>query len=277
MDTRRLGLAVAVALFLSLCITGLFYFRFTRQQAANRARMVKIVAAAAEVQPGVPVPVESVKWINWPGTVPLQGMVTKQEDVVGHVLMVPVLANEPIFQHDIASAGNSGLSAKIPDGLRAVAIKTDELNNLAGFLFPGSRVDVLATLRGEKNISYNRTVLQNVQVLSAGEKIVADPNGKPENVKIVTVLVTPEESQKLSLAMEQGKIQLALRNQVDSQKVDTATVSTSDLEGLAQTPVQHPTVVTRKIVPPKTPAVYTVETITGAKSSVATFVDATAR
>ncbi len=277
MDTRRLGLAITVALVLSLCITGFFYVRFTRQQAANRARMVKIVAANTEVQPGVPVPAASLKLIDWPSSVAMQGMVTKPEDVAGHVLMVTVPASEPIFQHDLASSGNSGLSAKIPNGLRAVAIKTDEMNNLSGFLFPGSRVDVLATLRGENNKSYNRTVVQNVQVLSAGEKIVADPNGKPENVKIVTVLVTPEESQKLALAMEQGKIQLALRNQGDEQKVDTTTVSVSDLENLAPKTVQHAPVKAKNIVSPKAVSEYAVETIAGAKSSVAKFVEATTR
>jgi len=239
--------------------------------------MVKIVAANTEVQPGVPVPAASLKLIDWPSSVAMQGMVTKPEDVAGHVLMVTVPASEPIFQHDLASSGNSGLSAKIPNGLRAVAIKTDEMNNLSGFLFPGSRVDVLATLRGENNKSYNRTVVQNVQVLSAGEKIVADPNGKPENVKIVTVLVTPEESQKLALAMEQGKIQLALRNQGDEQKVDTTTVSVSDLENLAPKTVQHAPVKAKNIVSPKAVSEYAVETIAGAKSSVAKFVEATTR
>jgi len=272
-DTRRLGIAIAFALFLSLCVTGLFYFRFTRQQAANRAKMVRVVAAAAEIQPGVPVPAASLKLIDWPTSVPVQGMATKQDDVAGHVLMVSVQANAPIFQHDLASSGNSGLSAKIPNGLRAVAVKTDEMNNLSGFLFPGSRVDVLATMRGEKNDSYIRTVLQNIQVLSAGEKIVADPNGKPENVKIVTVLVTPEESQTLALAMQQGKIQLALRNQGDAQRVDTATVSTSDLAGIALKPVQQATAVARKVAPPKSPPVYAVETIAGGKSTLVKFPD----
>ena len=276
MDKRRLGLALAVALALSLCVTGLFYVRFARQQAANRTKTVKIIAAAKDIQPGVPVAAESVKRIDWPSALAVPGILTKQEDVVGHVLNTSVPANEPIFQHDIASAGNSGLSARIPDGLRAVAVKTNEVNNLAGFLFPGSHVDVLATLKGENNKSYNRTVLQNVQVLSAGEKIVADPNGKPENVKIVTVLVTPEDSQKLALAMEQGTIQLALRNQGDEQKVDSATLSISDLEDLPK-PVQHPTTVATSIVHPKAVSVYTVETIAGAKSSVAKFVDGAAQ
>src|SRR5438445_1610228 len=79
-DTRRLGFAVAVALVLSLSVTALFYVRFARQQAANRAKTVKIVAAATEVQPGVPVPAASLKLVDWPSSAPVQGMVTKQED-----------------------------------------------------------------------------------------------------------------------------------------------------------------------------------------------------
>jgi len=276
-DARRLGLALAVAVVLSLGVTGLFYVRFSRQQAANRPKTVKVIAAATDIQPGVPVAATSLKQIDWPNIATMRGLVTKQEDVAGHVLTMFIPANEPIFQRDIASSGNSGLSAKIPDGMRAVAVKTDELNNLSGFLFPGSRVDVLATLRGENNQSYNRTVLQNVQVLSAGEKIVADPTGKPENVKIVTLLVTPLESQKLSLAMEQGKIQLALRNRGDTQKVDTTTLSTSDLEDLPQKPVPHRTVGTKKIVNRQAVSVYTVETISGAKTSVTKFVNGNAQ
>lgn len=277
MDTRRLGLAIAVALLLSLGVTGLFYVRFIRQQAANRPKTIKILAAANDIQPGVPVTAASLKRIDWPTGLPMQGAVTKQEDVVGHILIIPVAAGEPLFQHDIASLGNSGLSAKIPDGLRAVAVKTNELNNLSGFLFPGSRVDVLATLRGENNKSYNRTVLQNIQVLSAGEKIVADPAGKPENVKFVTVLVTPQDSQKLALAMEQGTIQLALRNPNDAQKVETTTLSVSDLENLPPKPIRQRTSTRNAVISTKAISAYVVETIAGAKSSVTKFTEGTTR
>lgn len=274
---RRLGLAIALALVLSLCVTGLFYARFARQQAAYRAKSQKIIAADKDIQAGVPVPAASIKLIDWPNSLPVNGTLTRAEDVVGHVLIAPVGANEPIFQHDVASPGNSGLSAKIPDGLRAVAIKTNELNNLAGYLFPGSRIDVLATLRGNDNKSYIRTVLQNVQVLSAGEKMVADPDGKPENVKIVTVLVTPEESQRLGLAMEQGTIQLALRNQGDAKRVDTASLSVSDLENLPHKPDRDPASPSKNIFPKKAASFYVVETIAGAKSTVSKFVEEAAK
>jgi len=242
-----------------------------RQQASNRPKTTKVMAAAVDIGPGVPVPAASVKEIDWPNVAVAKGMMTKKDDVAGHVLTTFVPAGEPILERYIATAGNSGLSAKIPDGFRAVAVKTDEMNNLAGFLFPGSRVDVLANLRGTNNTSYNRTVLQNVQVLSAGENIVADPNGKPENVKIVTLLVTPEDSQKLALAIEQGKIQLAMRNQNDTQKVESVTISTSDLEQLPQKIETRPAVVKKGHV--QVAPTYTVETIAGTKTSIAKFVD----
>jgi pilus assembly protein CpaB len=156
-------------------------------------------------------------------------------------------------------------------------VQTNEMNNLAGFLFPGSKVDVLATLRGENNKSYNRTVAQNVQVLSAGDKIVANPDGKPENVKVVTLLVTPDDSQKLALAMEQGKIQLAMRNQSDAQKVESPTISSADLEPLPEKPVVRSTAMRKSKVEPAPIAFYTVETIAGTKSSIAKFLDGAAQ
>ena len=275
MDTRRLATAVSIALILSVFFTGWFYLRLTRQQAANRNVTVKVVAASVDIAPGVAVTQDSLKLVDWPKAQVVQGLVTKQEDIVGHALNTSIPANEPIFEHDIASPGNNGLAARIPDGMRAVAVKTDEVNNLSGFIFPGSRVDVLATLRNA-NTPYTVTVLQNVQVLSAGENIVADPSGKPQNVKIVTVLVTPEDSQKLALAMEQGSVRLDLRNMHDDQKVNTPTLNASDLGGMAPKPVQQ-AVVVKRAEAPKPPPTYAVETITGAKSSVATFDDTKVR
>src|SRR3954454_1454728 len=97
-------------------ITGFFYVRMNRQQAANRPKTQKVFAAAADIQPGAPVVETSLKQIDWPLTVPLGGAITKKEDIVGRVLANAVTAGEPILQRDIASAGNFGLAAKIPDG-----------------------------------------------------------------------------------------------------------------------------------------------------------------
>src|SRR3954451_4350892 len=188
MDTRRLGFALMVALVISIAITSVFYLRITRNQAANRPKTKKIVSASVALQPGTPLTTENLGEIEWPESVPLEGAISKREDAVGRVLFYGIGANEPLLERDLASTGSSlGLAAKIPNGMRATAIKVNEVNNIAGFLFPGAKVDVLVTLRGENNSNTTRTVLQNVHVLSAGSKIEPDPQGKPENVGVITM------------------------------------------------------------------------------------------
>src|SRR6266403_855663 len=205
MGTRRLGFALVAALVISLGITSVFYVRITRTQAASRPKTKRILAAAVALQPGTPISAENLTEIDWPVNVPLEGLIEKKEDVAGHVLMYAVALNQPVLRRDLAASASLGLSAKMPDGMRATAVKTNEVTNIAGFIFPGSHVDVLVTLRGDNNTSSTtHTVLQNVQVLATGSKTDPDPNGKPENVSVVTLLVTPEESEKLALAQSQA-------------------------------------------------------------------------
>src|SRR5216684_389232 len=96
----------------------------------------------ASLQPGTPISPENLTEIDWPVNVPLEGLIEKKEDVTGHVLMYAVAVQQPVLQRDLASSASLGLSAKIPDGMRATAIKTNETTNIAGYMFPGSHVDV---------------------------------------------------------------------------------------------------------------------------------------
>ena len=274
MGTRRLGFALIAALVISLGITSVFYVRITRTQAASRPKTKRIVAAAIPLQPGTPITVENLTEINWPENVPLEGLIEKKQDVAGHVLMYAVAANQPVLQRDIASGASLGLSAKIPDGMRATAVKTNEVTNIAGFIFPGSHVDVLVTFKPENSpaSTETRTVIQNVQVLSTGTKMDPDPNGKPENVNVVTLLVTPEQSEKLALAQNQGTIHFVLRNGADSASQDVAPVDMAALTGIAKKPVQtevrHPKAVAAVVKPPQA---YIVETLANGKISVSKF------
>src|SRR6266852_3695421 len=213
MGTRRLGFALLAALAISLGISSVFYVRITRAQASARPKTKRVVAAAIALQPGTPITAENLTEINWPENVPLEGLIEKKQDVAGHVLMYAVAANQPVLQRDLASSASLGLSAKIQDGMRATAVKTNEVTNIAGFIFPGSHVDVLVTLKPDNNTAstVTRTVIQNAQVLSTGTKMDPDPNGKPENVGVVTLLVTPEQSETLALAQNQGTLQFVLR------------------------------------------------------------------
>src|SRR6266404_2866685 len=238
MGTRRLGFALVAALVISLGITSVFYLRITRTQAASRPKTKRIVAAAVALQPGTPITTEHLTEINWPVSVPLEGLIEKKEDVAGHVLMYAVAINQPVLRRDLASSTSLGLSAKIPDGMRATAVKTNEVMNIAGFIFPGSHVDVLVTLKPENNAASTQThtVLQNVQVLSTGTKMDPDPNGKPENVTVITLLVSPEQSEKLALAQNQGTIHFVLRNGGDSANAEVPPVDLAELIGTRKAP-----------------------------------------
>ena len=125
MGTRRLGFALVAALVISIGITSVFYVRIVRTQASSRPKTKRIVAAAAALQPGTPITAENLTEINWPENVVLEGLIEKKEDVTGHVLMYAVAANDPILRRDLASSASLGLAAKIPDGMRATAVKTN--------------------------------------------------------------------------------------------------------------------------------------------------------
>jgi len=276
MGARRLGLALLAALVISLGITYVFYVRVMKTQASSRPKMKSVVAAAVPLQPGTPITAENLTQINWPDNVALDGLIEKKEDVTGHVLMYSIAANDPVLRRDLASSTSFGLSAKIPDGMRATAVKTNEVLNIAGFIFPGSRVDVLVTLHGENNSggTMTRTVLQNVQVLSTGNKMDPDPNGKPENVTIITLLVTPEESEKLALAENQGTIQFVLRNGGDSASTNTPAIGIAELTGAPKQPAPEPMRTKRvaaaaAVKPPANS--YLVETLANGKITVSKF------
>lgn len=273
MDARRLLFALGAALAISVLVTSIFYLRISRQQSAARSRVKQVVAAAVELQPGVAITADKLTMVNWPESVSSSGLVENKEEVVGHILIYPVGINEPLLKHDLAAGTSFGLAAKIPDGMRATAVKVNEVNNVAGFMFPGCRVDVLVTIRGDANTTFTRTVLQNVQVLSAGTRTEPDPAGKPENVGVITLLVTPEDSQTLILAQSQGSIQFVLRNGTDSASTNTPPVGLAQLSGAPPKPLLPPVEAkTRPKAPIAKPApLYSVETIAGAKASVTKF------
>lgn len=274
MDSRRLGIALMAAFAISIVITSFFYFRVARQQ-SGRTKVKRVIAAATPLQPGTPITAENLTEVDWPESVLLEGLIDAKSkgDVIGHVLVYPVAAKEPVLHRDIASAGSFGLAAKIPDGMRATAVRTNEVNNVAGFLFPGSRVDVLVTFRGENNTQVTRTVLQNMQILATGNKLQPDPSGKPENVSVVTLLATPQESEKLVLAQNQGSIHFVLRNSGDAVKTDTPPMDQAELFGLPKKPIVSPEVkrTAGRVALVKHPTVYSVETVAAGKTTVAKF------
>ena len=168
-----------------------------------------------------------------------------------------------------------GLSGRIPPGMRATAVRSNAIVGVAGFLYPGSHVDVLVTYTppGGNNIPVTETVLQDVEVLTAGQTTEPDPQGKPQTVNVVTLLLNPEDSQRLQLASMQGGIQFVLRSGVDQKSVNLKPTRLDQLVASEKPPVVVPpsTKKAPKRIEPSRPTIYVLEVIQGTKRSVEKF------
>ena len=222
------------------------------------------------LQPGEVLKPEDLTLIDWPATHALTGAFTKPSELAGRAVIYPVAGSQPLLQDYLAAPGSViGLTTKIPEGMRATSVKSDEVVGVAGFLFPGSHVDVLVTFRTDRfPTPATQIVLQDVEVLTVGQKLQPDPQGKPETVNVVTLLLTPQDSQRLVLAASQGGIQFVLRNGADHSKVEAAPMQIAQLSGAAPASA-GPAVTPHAHLPMKEP--YVVETILGDKRSARSF------
>jgi pilus assembly protein CpaB len=259
-----------MAVIVSLALTFLLYARVKRQFAA-RSATVRILALAKSADPGTTLSADYVTTIDWPGNLPLEGSITRTEDAVGRIVLYPIAAGEPLRQQVLAAPGAGfGLTAKIPDGMRAVAVETNDVNNVSGFLFPGCHVDVLVTFKPDSGRdSMTATVLQNIQVLSTGEKLQPDPSGKPQKVREVTMLLAPDDAEKLVLSSNQGTVQFVLRNGSDQEQETRSPVQLKQLQSGGSPPA--PVVVKRVAAPGKPSAGFEVETYDGTKKGTVKF------
>ena len=218
-----------------------------------------------------------VTLIDWPVTVPLPGSFSKTDQVLGRPLIYAVGSKEPLTERDLAVAGSGlGLAVKIPPGMRATSVRSNEIVGVAGFLYPGSHVDVLGTFTVPGNPNpVTQTILQDVEVLTAGQQIEPDPQGKPQAVNVVTVLLNSEDSQKLLLASTQGTIQFVLRSGADQAKSTPTPTRLDQLVSGTKPPVAVAKVVRKKPVdpprPPPQPPAYLMEVIQGADRTVEKF------
>lgn len=259
-----------MALLVSVVVSYFLYNRIKRQYSQN-SQPVKIVAATKALDPGATITADAVTLVDWPMSFPLEGALTKTQDAVGRLVNFPIAAKEPVREPLLAPPGSVSLSAKIPDGMRAVAVETNDVNNVSGFLYPGAHVDVLVTFRPDqgRQEDVTATVLQDVEVLSTGEKLKPDPSGKPEKVRTVTMLLNPDDSQKLVLAANKGTIQFVMRNGTDQAQGPQRPIEMKDLTAMGAAPT--PVAVRRAPVAPKPKPVYEVETIDGTKKNTVKF------
>src|SRR3989442_3415113 len=261
----------------ALLAAGITYF-FSKKLNTRRAQhaSTQIVATTSELPSGVTLAAKDVAVVDWPSDFPLQGSYTKVEDVIGHPLLFSLGPREPVLKRHLAVEGSGiGLSGRIPPGMRATAVRSNEIVGVAGFLYPGSHVDVLVTYTppGGNNIPVTETVLQDVEVLTAGQTTEPDPQGKPQTVNVVTLLLNPEDSQRLQLASMQGGIQFVLRSGVDQKSVNLKPTRLDQLVASEKPPVVVPpsTKKAPKRIEPSRPTIYVLEVIQGTKRSVEKF------
>src|SRR5438034_1642594 len=253
----------------ALLAAGITYF-FSKKLNTRRAQhaSTQIVATMSELPSGVTLGAKDVALVDWPSDFPLQGSYTKVEDVIGHPLLFSLGPREPVLKRHLAVEGSGiGLSGRIPPGMRATAVRSNEIVGVAGFLYPGSHVDVLVTYTppGGNNIPVTETVLQDVEVLTAGQTTEPDPQGKPQTVNVVTLLLNPEDSQRMQLASMQGGIQFVLRSGVDQKSVNLKPTRLDQLVASEKPPVVVPpsTKKAPKRIEPSRPTIYVLEVIQG--------------
>lgn len=234
--SSRVAAILVIALLISGSATYLVYRVMANKTAqAAATATVPVIMAAHDLAVGAIVKDGDLVVGQWAG-VPPKGVVLKKEAIVGRGVIAPIWEGEPLIDKNLAAEGaGGGLAATIPPGMRAVAVRVNDIVGASGFVVPGMKVDVLisGTPPGAQGIAGPKvkTLLQNIQVLSAGQNYQKDAEGKPVVVPVVNLLVTPEQAEILSLASNETRIQLILRNPLDSEPSKTNGIALSNLYG----------------------------------------------
>lgn len=216
---QRVSAILIAALLISATATYVVYRAISSRPVQQTGTTTQVIQAAHNLELGAVIKDIDLKTGPWAGTPP-PGMAVKKETLLGRGVIAPIYEGEPIVESRLAPPGaGGGLAATIPPGMRAVAVRVNDIVGVAGFVVPGMRVDVLiAGTPPGGNVAgpQVKTLLQNIEVLSAGQNYQKDSEGKPIVVPVVNLLVTPEQAEILSLASNETRIQLVLRNPLDT-------------------------------------------------------------
>jgi pilus assembly protein CpaB len=269
---RRLLTILLIAFFIAVAITFLVARLLHNQTTATRApAMTRVVAAKTDIKLGSILSPDNLTTVDISGTAPKGAILAKDETtVLGRGVVSDMYLGEPLNEERLAAVGSGGgLAATIPDGMRACAVKVDDVVNVSGFVTPGMRVDVVisGTPPGQSTSNQDqvsRTLLQNIQVLSAGTDIQKDAEGKAKQVTVVNLLVSPEQAETLSLASN-FSIRLVLRNPLDTKVSPVAPTDTTSLFGTVAVAPAKP----KRISAPKPagPPPFSIEVVNGTKTT----------
>ncbi len=264
--------ALALGAFVSL-----FVYKNLQGRPATVEAGADVIVAADDIQVGSRVEEHDVRIARFPASGLPPGAYTKRSQVMGRGVIIPISKGEFILPSKLApeNAG-AGLPALIPPGMRAVSVRVNEVVSVAGFVGPGTRVDVLLTgTPNGSSESQTTTVLQNVAVIASGQRLERNAAGEAQSTPVITLLASPEDAERLTLASSEGKIQLVLRNPLDTHQDPVEAANAKGLY-MGGTPVAvRPRITIRPVKqktepPPTSPSVLSVEVIKGDKKTEVT-------
>jgi pilus assembly protein CpaB len=276
MNRTRLLMIGVVALALGGAVALVVYKNLQGRGPASNEPGADVVVAGDDIAVGARIEEHDVRIVRYPASSLPAGTYSVRSKVLGRGVILPISRGEFILPSKLApeNAG-AGLPALIPPGMRAVSVRVNEVVSVAGFVGPGTRVDVLLT--GTPNggtENQTTTVLQNVAVIAAGKQLEHNAAGESMNTPVITLLVSPDDAERITLASQEGHIQLALRNPLDTQQEDVAAANARTLyKGGTPppTPVQalvhHPVKVQKTPPPTPPPSVLSVEVYQGEKKA----------
>jgi pilus assembly protein CpaB len=274
MNRNRLLMIGFVALAMGAFVS-FFVYRNLQGGQAKSVPGEDILVAANDLQVGTKIEDKDVKYVHFPSSELPAGVFHRKDKLLGRGVILPISRGEFILTNKLAGENAGyGLPSLIPPGMRAVSVRVNDTSSVAGFVLPGTRVDVLLTGNPEgANQQETTTVLENVAVLAAGQKLERNAAGEPQTTPVITLLVSPDDAQKLTLASNQGKIQLALRNPLDTRQEELAAARADGLYKFAAAPPRpttdapKPARVKRIAAPspPPAPAPYVIEIYKGEK------------
>jgi pilus assembly protein CpaB len=243
MNRTRLLMIGVLALAAGLLVA-LYVYKNLQPRTGVPADMAQVMVAANDLQVGARVEERDIKVIQIPSTDLPAGAPRRKADVTGRGVILPITKGAFILPNSLAGENaGAGLPALIPPGMRAVPVRVNEVISVAGFVTPGTRVDVLLTGSPNGGEQQTTTVLQNVAVLASGRTLERSSTGEAQNTAVITLLVTPDDAQRLVLASKQGTIQLSLRNPLDTKQDEVAPALSKGLfHGLPVSPVVRPAV-----------------------------------
>lgn len=222
MNRRLLTILVCAFVFATAVAYLVYRIVNTHLAAAPTSNVTRVVSAASNIKLGSILSSENLTTTKIDGPLP-PGAILDMKTAIGRGTLSDIFQGEPIVESRLAAPGSGGgLAATIPTGMRVCAVKVDEVVGVAGFVTPGMRVDVIISgtppdAKASSDGPEVKTLLQNIEVKSAGTDIQKDAEGKPQQVQVVNLLVTPEQAEVLSLASSQTHIQLVLRNPLDTE------------------------------------------------------------